>query len=522
MNQSTKTHSRMNCSNRRSFIPIAALCLALVASGSVFERSDITPKVEAANLVIVVPNALTSSEGNINNGFPFNLSPGTSIRYQQVYAASDFSGLQEPMLIKEIRFRPDAITGGPFNVTLHDIQINLSTTHRTPSSLSTVFADNVGPDDTVVVPRGPLTLSSLFTGPSGGPKAFDVVVTLTTPFLYDPSQGNLLLEVRNFVGGITRQFDAHFTSADSVARMWIFNSLGSPTGFTDSVGLVTAFEFEPANHQPSAFCRDITIPAGDECQATISPADVDAGSTDADPVDTLDLTLDSAGPLGLGDNLVTLTATDSHGASSSCQATVRVVDGTSPTISCPANVLVNLSPNNSSNSMAINYPDPTANDNCSIPSITTSPASGEIFPLGVTMVNATATDSAGLESSCSFTVTLLYNFNGFFQPVDNPPVVNTATAGSAIPVKFSLSGNKGLNILASGYPVSQQIACDSGAPLDEIEQTVTAGGSSLSYDASLDQYSYVWKTEKTWRGTCRQLIVRLNDTSTRIVNFRFR
>jgi hypothetical protein len=95
-------------------------------------------------------------------------------------------------------------------------------------------------------------------------------------------------------------------------------------------------------------------------------------------------------------------------------------------------------------------------------------------------------------------------------------------AGRAIPVKFSLSGDKGLNVFAAGHPASQQIVCSDGAPASEIEQTVTAGGSSLSYDAASDTYTYVWKTEESWAGTCRQLIVRLNDGSERVAFFKFR
>src|SRR5262249_60474748 len=36
-----------------------------------------------------------------------------------------------------------------------------------------------------------------------------------------------------------------------------------------------------------------------------------------------------------------------------------------------------------------------------------------------------------------------YNFSGFFQPVDNAPVLNVVKAGSAIPVKFRLRGGPG-------------------------------------------------------------------------------
>lgn len=116
---------------------------------------------------------------------------------------------------------------------------------------------------------------------------------------------------------------------------------------------------------------------------------------------------------------------------------------------------------------------------------------------------------------------LHYNFTGFFQPVDNLPVFNEVNSGRAIPVKFSLGGYQGLNIFAPGYPLSQQIVCDTGAPLDDIEETVTAGGSSLSYDAGSDRYNYVWKTEKAWAGTCRQLVVQFIDGTIRRANFEF-
>jgi hypothetical protein len=114
-----------------------------------------------------------------------------------------------------------------------------------------------------------------------------------------------------------------------------------------------------------------------------------------------------------------------------------------------------------------------------------------------------------------------FSFAGFFPPVDNPPTINTAKAGSGIPVKFSLGGNQGLNILASGSPSSRQITCNTGAPLDPIQTTVTAGGSSLSYNPTTGQYVYVWKTQQAWAGTCRQLDVQLSDGSHHVADFEF-
>jgi hypothetical protein len=115
-----------------------------------------------------------------------------------------------------------------------------------------------------------------------------------------------------------------------------------------------------------------------------------------------------------------------------------------------------------------------------------------------------------------------YPFTGFFAPVDNLPVVNQVQAGKAIPVKFSLGGDWGLGILAAGSPTSAPIACDATAVVDGIEATVTAGASSLTYDPTTDRYTYVWKTNKAWAKTCRQLVVQLNDNTFHRANFQFK
>ncbi|MFL5804183.1 MAG: PxKF domain-containing protein [Roseiflexaceae bacterium] len=133
-----------------------------------------------------------------------------------------------------------------------------------------------------------------------------------------------------------------------------------------------------------------------------------------------------------------------------------------------------------------------------------------------------AADNAGNAASANVAYSVIYTFRGFFQPVDNLPVLNAVKAGSALPVKFSLVGNQGLTILAAGYPTSQPIPCDSAAPIDDIEQMVTAAGSSLAYDATNDQYVYVWKTDTAWAGGCRQLIVRLADGTDHRADFAFK
>jgi hypothetical protein len=142
-------------------------------------------------------------------------------------------------------------------------------------------------------------------------------------------------------------------------------------------------------------------------------------------------------------------------------------------------------------------------------------------PVGsVTATCSGAIDNAGNTNSASATYSVVYNFTGFFQPVDNAPTCNSVKAGQAIPVKFSLHGYQGLDIFASGSPSVASGTC-TGAPLDAVETTVTAGNSSLSYDWISDQYTYVWKTDKAWAGKAMRLTVTFADGTTQYARFAF-
>ena len=50
---------------------------------------------------------------------------------------------------------------------------------------------------------------------------------------------------------------------------------------------------------------------------------------------------------------------------------------------------------------------------------------------------------------------------------------------------------------------------------------MSAGSSSLTYDPTTGLYTYVWKTDKVWAGTCRQLDLRLADGTDHPAFFRF-
>jgi hypothetical protein len=199
--------------------------------------------------VVAPPNAATV-EGNTDNGFPFNTGASdiANIRYQQVVGASVFSSVHPmPLLLTGLSFRPDINVGNPFSTTLRNIEISLSTTRAGVDRLNPEFAENVGADARVVH-SGPLTLSSSDEGPAAGPKQFDIHIPFTNPFLYDPRQGSLLLDVTNLFPDRTTQFDAADDPTDQTSRMWSFTTLS--VGESDSLGLVARFAAQPVEPAP--------------------------------------------------------------------------------------------------------------------------------------------------------------------------------------------------------------------------------------------------------------------------------
>jgi len=143
--------------------------------------------------------------------------------------------------------------------------------------------------------------------------------------------------------------------------------------------------------------------------------------------------------------------------------------------------------------------------------------------LGQKSFSVTATDLTGNTVTVTVHYTVaIYTFKGFFSPIHNPPDLNVVKPGSAVPIKFSLTGNQGLQIFAADSPASRPISCDPTVPQDPVAGTNTSGGSMLSYDPSSDTYTYSWKTDSAWRGTCRQLVVTLRDgTPPHVANFKF-
>jgi hypothetical protein len=193
---------------------------------------------QAAAATIVVPNALATTDGNFfHDGGP------VPVRVMQIHDAAQFLALHAPFYITQLAFRPDA-AGGPTGPRSLTLDLYASTSSRSVAGLSNLFAENIGPDNALVF-SGTQTWSTANLPGPGNARQFDILRPLTTPFLYDPRDGNLVLDFRISGGGgslIRRDAASGDPTVNFVA------SPGSATATTGNVlgfGFVTQFTVEP-------------------------------------------------------------------------------------------------------------------------------------------------------------------------------------------------------------------------------------------------------------------------------------
>lgn len=101
----------------------------------------------------------------------------------------------------------------------------------------------------------------------------------------------------------------------------------------------------------------------------------------------------------------TITVKDAHNCTTTCTSNVSVIDATPPVIAgCPSNI--SLTALGGLCNTPVTWTAPTATDNCSVVNVTSSHNSGDIFPIGTTIVSYTFTDGNSNSSTCSFSVTV--------------------------------------------------------------------------------------------------------------------
>jgi hypothetical protein len=176
-----------------------------------------------ADIVIGSP-----ADPNTGNCFPFSCAYNGE--YQQVYTSSAFSG---QLTITDLSFYNTAFNSLATSMNSGKWTISLSTTSADWNTLSGTSANNIGGDNMTV-----------FSGNLSQPWAFGdtLNILLSTAFTYDPTDGNLLMDVT--VSGASAPggsiyFDSH-TGGSIMGR--VYESGPGPVGAVGSdYGLVTGF-----------------------------------------------------------------------------------------------------------------------------------------------------------------------------------------------------------------------------------------------------------------------------------------
>lgn len=173
-------------------------CAAVVFIGTSLLLLASTRCTQAAEIKIVSPSAYKDKEGE-GAGSESCCPP---YRYQQVFPAAEFAALgNQPHWIVGFTVRPDQSVTNPLTVQFPDNEVRLSTTQRGPNNLRLQFDGNLGSDVTQFY-RGRMILVAEVQGPGPGPREFyhaDFPAGVT-PYLYDPSRGNLLFDVISWQG----------------------------------------------------------------------------------------------------------------------------------------------------------------------------------------------------------------------------------------------------------------------------------------------------------------------------------
>ena len=173
---------------RNSLIRRSVQC-SLLLLGPISAQSGDAMASERQTLVVPLNNATTPGEG-AQNAFP-----AAGARFLSIYNPSQFiAAMPEGGMIDQIAFRLDeTIRGRSVSFDL-EAEVRMSTSTSLATRIPSLrFSDNVGVDQTIVFPRQNIRWTT--KAAIAGANPFDLVVTFTSSFFYDPRRGSLAIDL---------------------------------------------------------------------------------------------------------------------------------------------------------------------------------------------------------------------------------------------------------------------------------------------------------------------------------------
>lgn len=158
------------------------------------------------------------------------------------------------------------------------------------------------------------------------------------------------------------------------------------------------------DEDPVALCRSFNAFLDASGFVSITPADIDNGSSDNCTIASFTAFPDVFSTSDIGPNVVTLTVTDENGNTGTCQAIVTVMDDLPPQAYC-RDITVQLDGSGVVNIDAADI-DNGSSDNNTIASMFVTPGTFDCSDIGPNTVTLTVTDASGNSSSCNSVVTV--------------------------------------------------------------------------------------------------------------------
>ena len=156
--------------------------------------------------------------------------------------------------------------------------------------------------------------------------------------------------------------------------------------------------------KPIILTQSVTVNLDASGNGTITPADIDNGSTDNCGITSRTLTKSNFDCSNVGANLIYLIVTDVNGNTDSAVALINVIDLIKPTVVTQA-VTVSLDANGNGTLTSTEI-DNGSNDNCSIASRTLSKSNFDCSNVGINSVILTVTDVNGNNDAASAQITV--------------------------------------------------------------------------------------------------------------------
>jgi len=202
---------------------------------------------------------------------------------------------------------------------------------------------------------------------------------------------------------ITFSLSQNLLTCDDIGTIQITQTVTDAAGNSATCTATVTVAEEEA---PEAYCQDVTIYLDELGSATLSPEQVDDGSTDACEV-SLSLSQTTFDCSEAGFQPITLTVTDQGGNSSTCTASATVEDSVTPTAICQ-DITVQLDQNGAVTIASVDI-DNGSSDACGIATLSTSKANFDCTDIGDNDVTLYITDVSGNSSSCTANVAVQDN-----------------------------------------------------------------------------------------------------------------